>query len=369
MPSPLARPALADTRPLAAVLAMDGGNSKTDVALVGADGSVLATARGPGVFPHIVGADATARSLDTLVRQAAASAGLAVPDGGPVAEHTVACLANADLPDEEEELAAAVRAEGWSGSSEVINDTFAVLRSGLADDVLPHWGVGVVCGAGINCVGVGPSGETVRFLALGAIIGDWGGGYGLGMEALWHAMRAWDGRGPATALDAAVTAHFGVDAVPDVAIGIHKGKIDNDNLTSLAPALFRVANDGDEVARAVVARLAAEVAGLAISAMRRLPVPAGPGPHTVATVPSRPYAAGDLTSLAVPVVLGGSVLTARDPLLMPDIIARLLAVAPAADIRVIDVPPIAGAAMLGLDHVGAGRAASARLRASFPRLG
>ena len=34
---------------LPAVLAVDGGNSKTDVALVAADGTLLGSARGPGV--------------------------------------------------------------------------------------------------------------------------------------------------------------------------------------------------------------------------------------------------------------------------------------------------------------------------------
>ena len=34
---------------LPAVLAVDGGNSKTDVALVGEDGTLLAQVRGPGV--------------------------------------------------------------------------------------------------------------------------------------------------------------------------------------------------------------------------------------------------------------------------------------------------------------------------------
>jgi len=31
------------------VLAIDGGNSKTDVALVAGDGTLLASARGPGI--------------------------------------------------------------------------------------------------------------------------------------------------------------------------------------------------------------------------------------------------------------------------------------------------------------------------------
>ena len=37
------------TPELPAVLAIDGGNSKTDVALVAADGSLLGTARGAGI--------------------------------------------------------------------------------------------------------------------------------------------------------------------------------------------------------------------------------------------------------------------------------------------------------------------------------
>ena len=41
------------------------------------------------------------------------------------------------------------------------------------------------------------------------------------------------------------------------------------------------------------------------------------------------------------------------------------AAAPAAEVRVIDVPPVAGAALLGLDHVNASPAAAARLRAAY----
>ena len=109
----------------------------------------------------------------------------------------MACLANADLPEEEAEHATAVQAQAWSPTATVVNDTFAILRSGLSDQDPPHWGVAVVCGAGINAVGVAPDGRVTRYLALGTISGDWGGGYGLGLEVLWHAIRAEDGRGRA----------------------------------------------------------------------------------------------------------------------------------------------------------------------------
>lgn len=331
------------------MLAIDGGNSKTDVALVAIDGTLLASARGPGINAHETGVDQTVLILDAVVKRAAAQLDRRHrPGPGWIARHTVACLANADLPEEEAEHAAAVQAQGWSPTATVVNDTFAILRAGLADGG-PHWGVAVVCGAGINAVGVAPDGRVTRYLALGTISGDWGGGYGLGREVLWHAIRAEDGRGPATLLAGYLTRHFGVERVEEVTIGIHKGKIGEDDLAGLAPMLFRAADEGDQVAWTVVNRLAGEISVMAITAMRRL----------------------DLTGLATPVVLGGGVITARNPLLMSGITRRLAEAAPAAEVRVIDVPPVAGAALLGLDHVAAPPAAAARLRAAYgmPRPG
>jgi len=90
------------------VLAIDGGNSKTDVALVAGDGTLLASARGPGINAHEVGVDQTVLILDAVVKQAAAQ--LDYRPSGALARHTVACLANADLPEEEVEHATAVQA-------------------------------------------------------------------------------------------------------------------------------------------------------------------------------------------------------------------------------------------------------------------
>ena len=324
-----------------AVLAIDGGNSKTDVALVASDGTLLASARGPGINAHDVGVDQTVLILDAVVKQAAAQ--VHASRSGWVALHTVACLANADLPEEEAEHAAAVQAQGWSPTATVVNDTFAILRSGLADRAEPHWGVAVVCGAGINAVGVAPDGRVTRYLALGTISGDWGGGYGLGLEVLWNAIRAEDGRGPATALAGYLTSHFGVDRVEEVTIGLHKGKIDDDELIGLAPVLLQAADEGDPVAVRLVNRLADEISVMAINAMRRL----------------------DLTGQATPVILGGGVITARNPLLLDNITGQLTEAAPRAQVRVIDVPPVVGAALLGLDQVDAPPAAEARLRAAY----
>jgi N-acetylglucosamine kinase-like BadF-type ATPase len=331
-----------------AVIAIDGGNSKSDLALVAGDGTPLATVRGPGMAGHL-SLDEKLAVLATLRDRAQRQAGRR---GCPAARHLSACVANADLPEEEEEMAAALRARGWSETTEVFNDTFAVLRAGLVAPATegpagpprePHWGVAVTCGAGINCVGVAPDGRRTGFLALGQISGDWGGGAGLGHVALWHAIRAEDGRGPETALRGAVAAHFGVPSVQDVTIGLHLGTIAKHALRELAPVVLALADHGDAVAAALVHRQAEEICAMVLAVMRRL----------------------SLTGLATPVVLGGAVLAARDPLLTAAVIEGIKADAPDTTVRITDVPPVAGAALLGLDYLGAGTEAERRLRAAY----
>jgi N-acetylglucosamine kinase-like BadF-type ATPase len=340
----------------AAVLAIDGGNSKTDVALVAADGTLLASARGPGV-PGMMAPDETLRVLGSAAAEAAAAAGLS-PDGaglladgaglladgaGPrIASHLSACVANADLPEEERQLTELLSAQGWTDTTRVANDTFAVLRAGL-DGPGPYWGVAVTCGAGINCVAVAPDGRTARYLALGELTGDWGGGHGLSMQAIWWASRAEDGRGPQTAMREAVCAFLGAASMYDVQVGLHTGTIGWDRALRLTSVLFQAAAGGDQVALDLVRRLADEVCVMALAAIRRL----------------------GLEDQPLPVALGGGLMTARDPLLTAEVTRRFAEEAPLASPRIVDIPPVGGAALLGLDHLGASPAAQARLRDSY----
>ena len=57
------------------VLAVDGGNSKTDLALVRADGSLLAHVRGPLSSPHHLGLPASIGLLQRLLDEALGAAG------------------------------------------------------------------------------------------------------------------------------------------------------------------------------------------------------------------------------------------------------------------------------------------------------
>ncbi|MEV6842629.1 BadF/BadG/BcrA/BcrD ATPase family protein [Actinoplanes sp. NPDC051411] len=316
-------------------LAVDGGNSKTDVVLGSSSGEVLGFVRGGTSAPFQVGLPGTVSVLDGLIRAVHADAGL--PFGTPIEVLSV-YLAGADLPIEVQRLQDAVSAPGWARRSIVDNDCFALLRAGTS---MPD-AVTVVCGAGTNCVGVAADGRTARFLALGPISGDWGGGHDLAENALRYAARGEDGRGTPTALQAAVAGHFGLPTVEAVSIGLHFGEIPMERIPELAPVLFEVAAAGDEVATSLVERQAQEVLAQ----------------HRVA--------AGRLGLLDQPhaLVLGGGVLRARHPQLEKLIDAGAHAIAPRVEISVLDAPPVAGAALLALDALGA-TAAEPSLRAAI----
>jgi N-acetylglucosamine kinase-like BadF-type ATPase len=316
------------------VLAVDGGNSKTYLALVGGDGELLSLVRGPLSSPHHIGVDGCLALLEELFERAVADAGL-TDTPSPVAEVAAILLAGVDFPSEEEHLQELVDARGWASRAFVANDTFAVLRAGTEEG----WGVAVVCGAGINCVGVAPDGRHARFPALGAITGDWGGGRDVGLAAVSAAARSEDGRGPKTSLERLVPSHFGLRTPKELAEAIHRKLIPERRVLELAPLVFAEAA-GDPVAAAIVDRLADEVVALARTSLLRL----------------------ELTQEPVEVLLGGGLLQRGDGRLLDAIEQGLKEVAPRIEVRATGSPNIVGSALLGLDELGADREAQARVR-------
>src|SRR5256714_903013 len=308
-----------------AVVAVDGGASKTHLALIGWGGEVLQLVRGPESQPHNVGFDRALEVLDGLYAEAA----------GSKAEVAQVSTAGVGFPSEEQELQEAIESRGWAERTVVGNDTFAVLRAGTERG----WGVAVVCGTGINCVGVSSDGQHARFPALGQITGDWGGGTDVGYAALYAAARSEDGRGPKTTLEQAVRAHFGLKTPVELAEEIHRGRIHARRLLELPPVVFTEA-EHDAVAAEIVERLASEIVAMARVAMERL----------------------DLASESPEVLLGGGLLQSGDGRLSGAVERELRKLSPNVSVTAPSSPPIVGAALLGLDAIGAPAEAQRRAR-------
>jgi len=319
------------------VLAVDGGGVKTDLALVDASGALLSLVRGGSSQAHYLGVEGCVDVLSGLLDTAITEAGLD-PLARPVASTAQLLLAGMDLPEELAALGAAMERLSWSERLVLGNDTEALLRAGTDRG----WGVAVVCGTGINCLGVATDRREARFLSFGPVSGDWGGGRDVGLAALAAAVRAADGRGPRTRLEGAVPAYFGLGDPLDVARAFHLGEIALVRIAELAPAVLAVC-DEDAVAAEIVHRLTDEVVAFAVAALSRL----------------------ELTADDPDVVLGGSMLRAISPGAVETIARGVHQVAPRARVVVSPSEPIVGAALLGLDALGADATARARARAEL----
>jgi N-acetylglucosamine kinase-like BadF-type ATPase len=305
------------------VLAVDGGNSKTDVALVAEDGHLLAAVRGGTSSHQAIGLGPGMERLASQVAQAVAEARLAARP-----ELAVYTLAGADTPPDVRLLTTALEERGFAEDLLIRNDAFGALRAGTDRP----WGVVVICGQGVNAAGVAPDGRSVRLDALGDISGDWGGGTDVGWAGLAAAVRARDGRGPRTRLETDVPAHWGLRSPAAVTSAMYTGRIVERRIGELAPVVFAAASAGDVEARRIVDRLADEIVVMAGAMLKRL----------------------HLTRLDPDVVLAGGVFRTSDVPFRERIAAGIAEIVPRASVVGLTAPPVAGAALLGLDQLSGG---------------
>ncbi|KQO62944.1 N-acetylglucosamine kinase [Curtobacterium sp. Leaf261] len=295
------------------VVGVDVGNSKTHAVVVDLDGAVVGVGHGPGVAT-------TDRTVTALVGLALDAVEQAV--GTRSGFHAAAlAMAGIDFPDQERTAAGLAARAGLATHTVIWNDTFALLRTVSREGD----GIAVICGAGINCIGRRGD-DTVRFNALGAFSGDWGGGQDLGAAALAAACRGEDGRAAPTMLSDRVAAHFGLASALDVGVAIATDLIPEHRLVELPPAVFAAADDGDQAAVQIVERLAAEIALLIRTTVERLP-----------------------DGERLPVILGGGVLESGYAPLITAIRDRCIDIV--GDIRIADVPPVVGSVLLAFDVI------------------
>ena len=309
------------------ILAVDGGNSKTDVALVAGDGRLLSAFRGPTISHQQVGLENGLKQLRGLVENATAAAGISdIPVMG------IYGLAGADLPADFRNLEAGLAATGLSRETLVVNDANAALRAGTRRG----WGIALVCGAGVNGYGRSPNGRTARFDGLGDVTGDWGGGGAVGLAALGAAVRARDGRSIRTTLEQLVPAHFGLGRPASVANAFFTGHLSEERLDEIAPIVFEAAAAGDAAARAIVDRQTEELAVMASALARRL----------------------GLTRTDIDIVLTGGVFRGYNQVFLSDLTRRIRQHVPKAEVFKVQAPPVAGSALIGLDLLAGGQVSS-----------
>ncbi len=255
------------------LMGIDGGGSKTTALLADHEGRVLGRGTAGASNFQVIGHQAAEAALQAAMAAAWVAAGL-VPE--PLGGLCIG-LAGVDRPGERELFAGWARKGHHQARIVIANDAELVLAAGTP----AGWGLALICGTGSIVYGRSPAGRLMRAGGWGHLLGDEGSGYAIGLAGLRAVVRAYDGRGPATALTGAILAHWALGAPPDLVSRVYRELQGKQEIAALAAIVEDVAAEGDAVAQAILAAAGRELGLAARAVVQRLELD-GPVPCALA---------------------------------------------------------------------------------------
>ena len=249
---------------MAYTLGIDGGGSKTEAVIIDDQDRVWGRGLSGGCNTNFVPRRDAISSYVHAVRQALDEAGLQ-----PCDIRQAGCTFGGVARDAFAEVGLDVVPIGV-GECRV-----AFERAGI--DRL--YGIAMIAGTGSSCFGYGADGRRFHSGGLGALLGDEGSGYDIGLRAIRRALLSKDGRRPPTALAEAVCRYLGVPSLGSVVGKLSGVRIQQPLIAGFAARVAEVASAGDEAAIEIITEagrtlgdLAAFVAGRVFQADDEFPV-------------------------------------------------------------------------------------------------
>jgi len=302
-------------------LGVDVGGSKTHALIADDTGrGVGFGSAGPGSW-EAVGYDGLTAALHDVTAQALAMAGL-------TADRIAGAgmgLAGYDWPSQQRSHLNAILPLGLQAPVQIVNDATLGILAGAKDG----WGVSVVSGTGCNCRGWSRD-HTRQGRAVGGA-NAWSGEAAGGWDIVARAMRAvsfeWTRRGPATALTRAFLEKTGARDLDELVEGMYLGHYDFDQTFALK--VFEIAAQADPQALEVMRWAGDELGQMACGVIKQL----------------------GIQNEGFDVVLIGSLFDGH-PLLSESLGQTVHRVAPGARLVRLDVPPVVGGVLLGMEAAG-----------------
>lgn len=238
------------------VIGVDGGGTKTVawLATVGSADSSEVLGRGiagPG-NPRAVGFDAAQVNIEAAIEAAFADA------KSPRRPTAAACLAlaGAGRPDEQQRIAAWASGRAIARQVIVCGDAEPILAAASSENV----GVVLIAGTGSLAWGRNAAGKTARTGGWGYLLGDEGSGYSIALAGLRAAVRAADGREPATVLLPRFLQALSIAQPEDLIAAVYSPEMTRRRVAELAGVVFESATI-DAAAESIVEQAVSELAG------------------------------------------------------------------------------------------------------------
>jgi N-acetylglucosamine kinase-like BadF-type ATPase len=245
-------------------LGIDGGATKTQAAIVDAQGVLHGVGLGGSSNYDNVGVAAAQANIGQAVAAARRQARL---DHAPFAA-TFLGLAGIVSPEDR-----AVVREMAEALELAPGDRIGVdhdCRIALAGGLTGRPGIALIAGTGSSCFGMNEAGDAWRGSGWGHLISDEGSGYWFGIQAMRAAVQAYDGRGIPTVLRERLQATLGLAEMDDLVRRLYVDGMSQQEIAALAPLVFEAARDGDERALALVREGMEALADSVLAVARKL---------------------------------------------------------------------------------------------------
>lgn len=247
------------------LIGIDGGATKTRVVIEDLAGTTLAEdSAGPTNY-QVVGVEQAGANLAAALQAALDS----LPRPRLLSARMVVGLAGLDSPNDIPMIRALVTDAlaqcPLSASWLAVNDAVIAWAGALGGEA----GGIVISGSGAAALAVNPQGEIFHADGLGHWLGDEGSGFEIGRNGLRAAVRAWQGRGPATGLVAPMLAVAGGDVNGWAARLTEDGGLAHREMNRFVPPVVEAAQAGDAVSLAILNRAGRALAETGASVLGR----------------------------------------------------------------------------------------------------
>lgn len=238
------------------VVGIDGGGTKTRVAVCASDGTLLRREALGAFNLSDIGEDGFRCRVEEILALC-----------GDMSACGAMCAGGAGISGAAagEILRAELTAHGFAGKLLLCGDHEIALAGAMQEP-----GCVLIAGTGSICYGKNAAGEAFRSGGGGHIIDDPGSGYALGRDALAAALQTEDGRLSENALHSAVMNAAGGSGIQGIFDFVYFSRRGKGDIAALAPLVLRCAEQGDAVSLEILRRGAAELARLVRATMERL---------------------------------------------------------------------------------------------------
>lgn len=229
------------------VLGIDGGGTKTTGLIADETGKAIAEATVGASNPNIVSTTELVNTFSKLK----AKLEMKNQEAFSKVDRLYAGISGTGHPSAQKKIHDVLSNVMTAGVSITIdNDAIIALYSGT----LGKPGIVQISGTGSITYGINHEGKRDRVGGWGHFIGEKGGGYGLGSDALQAVFAAHDQLGPPTLLEKTVPSFFDEQTPPDLIPLIYQASSPKETIASLGRLVMEAADQNDDVATDILYR-------------------------------------------------------------------------------------------------------------------